>query len=175
MGTTGMRVATTYTTMKDVNAQLSDTACLPVADPADAAVYAGSGWYAMRGEGLDDPGNSWTHLVYQNVVLFSSADNAGAFFTASAQRWAACDNRQYTYTQADKPDELWTVGQVFNTNGTLNATKTQVLGDGWTCRRVLTVAKAVAIDVEACTKSGTARSGSALNIAQQIGARVATR
>jgi serine/threonine protein kinase len=174
MGATGMRVAATYTTMKDLNGQLSDTACLPLADPADAAVYAGIGWYvnAMRGEGLDEP--SWTRRVYQNVVLFSSAHDADAFFTASAQRWPACSNRQYTTTEAGKPDQVWTVGPVSNTNGTLSATTTEVLGEGWTCQRALTVAKAVAIDVEACTKSDTPLSGSALNIAQQIAAKVRT-
>jgi hypothetical protein len=42
---------------------------------------------------------------------------SGAFFTASAQSWPACANRQYTVTVAGKPDEVWTVGPVSNTNG----------------------------------------------------------
>ncbi len=44
------------------------------------------------------------------------------------------------------------MGPVSNTNGTLSATKTQVFGDGWTCQRALTIAKNVAVDVEACVK-----------------------
>ena len=137
----------------------------------------GSGWYvnAMRGEGLDEPSSSsWTHLVYQNVVLFSSAHDADVFFTASAQSWPACSNRQYTVTVAGKPDEVWTVGPVSNTNGTLSATTTQEGANGWTCQRALTAAKDVAIDVEACTKGDTPLSGSPVNIAHQIAAKVPT-
>ncbi len=70
-GATGMRVAKTYTTMKNLNAYLPDQVCLPLADSADAAVYARSGVSDMRGQGLDDP-DIWTHRVYQNVVSFSS-------------------------------------------------------------------------------------------------------
>ena len=63
-------------------------------------------------------------LSIQDVVLFSSAHDAGAFFTASAQSWPACSNRQYTLTVAGKPDQVFTVGPVSNTNGTLSATST---------------------------------------------------
>ena len=47
--------------------------------------------------GLDEP-RLMASSVDQVVVLFSSAHDADAFFTASAQRWPACSNRQYTYT-----------------------------------------------------------------------------
>ncbi|WP_422226661.1 sensor domain-containing protein [Mycobacterium sp.] len=77
----------------------------------DPTVYAGSGWSASRLLNLQEPGDTWTHLVFQDVVLFSSARDADAFFTASAQQWPACANRQYTFTQAGKPSVV-TVGPV---------------------------------------------------------------
>jgi serine/threonine protein kinase len=176
MGATGLTVSSTTSARGyDDSAIMPDKACLPMSSPVQSTVLAGSGWSALRGQALQQPpGDTWTLAVKQDVVLFSSAHDADAFFTASAQSWPACSNRQYTYTEAGKPDQLWTVGPVSNTNGTLSATKTQVLGEGWTCQRALTVAKAVAIDVEACTKSDTPLSGSALNIAQQIAAKVPT-
>ena len=171
MAAAGMRATTTYTTMKGLNGQVSNKACLPLADPVDAAVYAGSGWYAMRGQGLDEPG--WNHLVYQNVVLFPSAHDADTFFTASAQSWPACANRQFTVTQTGKPDQVWTVGPVSDTGHMLHATKTQVLGEGWTCHRGLTVANNVAIDVQACSKPQSEVSPlTAYTIAQQIVVKV---
>jgi hypothetical protein len=169
IGATGMRVAKTYTAMKNINAQL-DQACLPLADSADAAVHARSGAYAIRGQGLDDP-DIWTHRVYENVVLFPSPQDAAAFFTTSGQQWPTCSNRLFTVNPADRPEENWIAGPVLNTNGTLSATKTQLLGDDWNCQRALTVAQNVAVDVEACGK-GLGPVLSAVNIADQIAAKV---
>jgi PknH-like extracellular domain len=173
MAATGMRVRKSYTAMKELDGELSDKACLPLADPADAAVYAGSRWYAMRGQGLDEA--SWNHLVYQNVVLFSSANDADAFITASAQRWPTCANRSFTIAQADKPLDVWTVGPVSNTSHMLGATKTEMLGDGWTCHRALTAANNIVIDVQACGKTQYDIGPiSAFTIAQQVALKVPT-
>ena len=133
----------------------------------------------MHGQAPHEPGDNWTHFVYQDLVLSPSAHDAGAFFSASAQRWPACANRQYTLTAAGQPDQVWTVGPVSNTNGTLSATHT--LGGGnssvtwnWdSCQRALTVANNVAIDVLACSENRSdSRSDSAVNIAHQIAAKV---
>ena len=94
---------------------------------------------------------------------------SGAFFTASAERWPACSNRQYTYSQAGKSDVVWTVGPVTNTNGTLITTKTQDGANDWSCEPALSVRNNVAIDVNACSNSP---SGSAVNIVHQIAAKV---
>ena len=165
MGATGVTAlsaeGTPTTKMLDLSAQV-DKACLPIESPAQATVYAGSEWSAVRGQMLYSSGN----LAFEAVVLFSSAHDAGAFFTASAQSWPACANRQYTNTQLN---QAWTVGPVSNTNGTLSATRTLVAGN--TCQRALTVASNVAIDVQACS---TNRSDAAVTIAQQIAAKVPT-
>jgi hypothetical protein len=171
MGATGMTVNGTYTAMYVDSANVADKACLPLDSSAQAPVYAGSGWSAFRGQHLQEPGDTYTHGVGQNVVLFPSADQAGAFFAASAQQWPACANRQYTFTQAGKPDQVEAVGPVSNTNGTLSASVTSEGGNGWTCQRALTVANNVAIDVNAC---GYNPSNSAVNIAHQIAAKVPT-
>jgi hypothetical protein len=68
----------------EVTVKLSDKDCLFVAAAAEAPVYAGSGWTAVRGQYLTEPGAGVDHLVAQLVVSFPSANDAGAFFTASA-------------------------------------------------------------------------------------------
>jgi serine/threonine-protein kinase len=178
MGATGMTVSGTFTSSSDPH--VSDKACLPLNGPAKPAAYAGSGWSAMRAQDLHEPDERFTHFVQQDVVLFSSAQDAGAFFTASTQAWPACANRQYTEAGDGKPDKVWTVGSVSNTNGTLSATQTHGGGDNYwswmSCQRALTVDKDVAIDVEACSRNRSdAQSDSAVNIAHQIAAIVATR
>ena len=173
MGATAMTVFATNTGVGDDSAFVTDQACLPLQGPAQATVYAGSGWTAMRWQELKEPGGTWTHLVDQGVVLFSSAYEAGAFFTASTQRWPACSNRQLTYTKPGQPDGVWTVGPVSNTNGILSATKTLEGGNGQICQRALTVANNVAIDVVACSYTQSDATAG-VNIAHGIAAKVPT-
>ena len=167
MGATGMTVlGLNPTTWYSESDNLPDKACVPLWGPADRVAYEGSGSTSVYGQWLGSSNNE-SISVRQNVVLFPSARDANAFFTASAQRWPACSNRNYTHTFG--AGSIWTVGPVINTNGTLIATQTA--NDGATCQRTLTVANNVTIDVEAC---GTNPADSAVNIAQQIAAKVPT-
>jgi serine/threonine-protein kinase len=170
MGATAMTIISSRSGTYDESAVVSDKACLTMTDSAEATAYAGSGSGALRGQFLTETGASYTHLVDQAVVLFPSAHDADAFFTASAQSWPACANRQFTYNDSGKL-AVWTVGPVSNINGTLSATKTRVNANGWTCQRALTVAANVAIDVTACTHN---QPGPAVNIAKEIAAKVPT-
>ena len=176
MGTTGTTVTETTTVMEDNSDHVADQACRPLAGNVIAPVYAGSGWKAFRENVIREPGDKWTHGVDQGVVLFSSAQDTDAFFTASAQQWPACANRQFTTTVAGKPDQLWTVGPISNTSGTLSATTTRNVSTGWaweSCQRALTVANNVVIDVDACNLNPSdAPSDAAVSTAHQIAAKV---
>jgi hypothetical protein len=174
MGTTGMTIAATFTALADDAGNVPDKACLPASQPPQTTVYAGSGWTATRQRLLQEPGDisQRTHFAVEAVVLFSSAHDAAAFFTASAQSWPACSNRRYTFTQAGQPDSVWTVGPISNTNATLSSTKTLEGGNGWTCERALTVSNNVVIDVVACSYNQT---DAAVNIAHQIATKVPTK
>jgi serine/threonine kinase PknH len=172
MGTTGMTVTGNLTTLPDGSGQVPDKACVPLEGPGQATVYAGSGFTAVSGQRAADQPHA--HLVEQIVVSFPSAQGARAFFAASAQRWPACANRRHDETTPAGQTEAHTVGPVSNTNGTLSATITGVLarnGSSGACERALTVANNVAIDIDAC---GENPSGAAVNIADQIAAKVPT-
>jgi hypothetical protein len=175
MGTTGMAPGGQLpapNAMEDNSAHVSDPPCRPLDGPLEAPAYAGSGFSASRERVLKASGKP--DLVDQGAVLFPSARDADAFFTASAQQWAACSNRQYTRTAGGgETYQLEAVGPVSNTNGTLTVTKTTVSPSltGWHCQRVLTVANNVAIDVQVCSY---AQYGAAADIARQIAAKVPT-
>jgi hypothetical protein len=175
MGATAIPVQGTSAGMADQSALVPDKACIPMQGPAQATAYTGSGWRAVRLQRLGEPANAMTRrIVEQAVVLFSSAHDAGAFFTAAAQSWPACANRQYSFTQPGHPDQVWTAGPVSDTNGTLSATETlNKAGDVlMTCQRALTVANNVAIDVVACAKNQFDPSDPAISIVHQIAAKV---
>ena len=163
MGATGMSSVGTMTTMPDNSFAVSDQACLPLSAAVEAKVYAGSGWSDVRAQVV---AKAQQNAVDQAVVSFSSAHDAGSFFTASTQSWQACSNRQFTLS-ANGNSQVNTVGPVSNTNGTLSATVTPANSLG-VCERALTVANNVAIDVTACAGP----RGAAVSIAHQIAAKV---
>jgi hypothetical protein len=170
MGTTGMTVAGTYTTFVDDSGIVPDKACRITAIDADSDSYADSGWTAMREQSLRERGHHAGHYADQAVVLFPSVDKAAAFYTATAQRWPACSNRDFTRTPAGQPSQQWTVGSISNAGGTLSNTITEQGGSGEICERAVTVTNNVAIDISTCSHSNT--SGTAVNIAHQIAAKV---
>jgi hypothetical protein len=167
MGATGMTVTKTHTVMSDDSATMAPKECLAVDGSAQAQVYAGSNFMAARDQTLQE-GDDFTHYVEQAVVLFPSAKQAGAFFTASAQQWPAC--HQYTHTQSNSQ---WAVGPISNTNGTLSTAAIQLnaKAPGWGCGRTLAIRNNVIIDVNTCSANPT---DSAVHIANQIAAKVPT-
>lgn len=170
MGATAMAVAGRYTTFVDDSAVVPDKACRITSIDADVDSYADSGWTAMREQSLRERGPHPAHYADQVVVLFPSADKAAAFFTATAQRWPACTNRQFTRTPPGGASQQWAVGPISNASGTLSNTITEQGGSGETCERALTVSDNVAIDISTCSHGNA--SGTAINIAHQIAAKV---
>ena len=169
-GATGMTITGSLTTLPDGSGQVPDKACVALEGAGQATVYAGSGFSAVSGQRAADEPHA--HIVQQIVVSFPSAQDAHAFFAASAERWPACASRSHDETTPAGPTEAHTVGPVSNTNGTLSATVTGFLarnGSRGACERALTVANNVAIDIDAC---GENPSGAAVNIADQIAAKV---
>ncbi|WP_310777185.1 serine/threonine-protein kinase PknH/PknJ [Mycobacterium sp. Z3061] len=170
MGASGMTVTSSVTTLPGNGpASVSDQACVALTAAGSTAVYADSGWTAVRGQELKQPAyGPPLHDVIQLAVLFPSAQEADAFFTASAQRWVACSNRQLTITAPGTglPDLVEVVGPVSNTNGTLSASLTSPAKAGINCQRALAVASNVAVDVQACNASPS--DAVAASIAHQI-------
>jgi len=168
MGATDMAVVRKHDGMSDDSATMQPRECLAIDGSAQARVYGDSGFTAVRDQALND-GNSFTHYAEQAVVLFPTAKQAKVFFVASGLRWPAC--HQYTHTQSGTK---WTVGEISDTNGALStiATQQDARAGGWACGRALAVKNNVIVDVNTCSPNP---ANSALDIANQIVAKVATR
>ncbi|MBV9722872.1 MAG: sensor domain-containing protein [Mycobacterium sp.] len=167
MGTTGLQVMKTQSQMNDEAADVSDISCRAINSVADVTVYANSGWTNVEVQVLEDAAHV-AHLNYyvkQGLVLFPSASQANAFLARSAQLWAGCANRLFTFDKNGQPYATDDVGPVSDNDGTLSATKTEVGANGWACQHALTVANNVAIDVLACSYNP---ANSAVDVAQQI-------
>jgi PknH-like extracellular domain len=180
MGATELSVADDTKRMEDVSAMVSRPECLPVYSPAETNAYANSGWTGVHRQFLGEPSHS--HVAEQTVVLFPTAQQASAFFTASAQRWLACSNGSFTHTMSGGR-EVWAVGPISNNNGVLSTAARISLeiydrpaargGGRLTAQRALTVRNNVLIDV--LTDSPAANDPAAVNIAAQIAAEVPSK
>lgn len=168
MGTTDMKVTNSRDELSDDSATMTPKECLAIDTSAQAQVYAKSGFIAERDKTLNrQEGDNLTHFAEQAVVLFPTAKQASAFFTASAQQWQACHD--YTHVQSRTH---WTVGAISNANGVLSTTSTlqDPPSTGWkACGRALTVRNNVIIDVNTCSVDP---KNSAVDIANQIAAKV---
>lgn len=172
--TAGMRVRNRTQAMWDSSATFSDKSCLAVDGPAQEAVYADTGWTAMRGQQLDDNYDDPTvrnDSAAEAVIAYPTARQANTFYDASVRRWFACANRKFVDRPPGKPEIVWTAGDAHKVGGTLSTSTAQDGGDGWTCQRALTVRNNIAIDVATC--ASFLAGGSAVDIAQQIAAKVA--
>ena len=168
MGTTDMKVTNSRTGMSDDSATMTPRECLAIDGSAQAQVYANSGFIAERDQTLDlQEGDNLTHFAEQAVVLFPTAQQASAFFAASAAQWQACHD--YTHIQSKTQ---WTVGAISNTNNVLSTVTTlqNPPSTGWkACGRALAVKNNVMVDVNTCSVDP---KNSAVDIANQISAKV---
>lgn len=172
----GMRLRSSTQTMWDASATFSEKNCLAVAGPAQAAVYADTGWTAMRGQRLDDNFDDPTvrnDSTVQAVIAYPSARQANTFYTAAARRWSGCADRRFTDHPTGQPDIGWKVGAAHNLGGTLSTSKAQDDASGWNCQRALTVRNNIVIDIETC--GSFLPGGSAVDLAQQIAAKVVSQ
>jgi hypothetical protein len=169
----GMRLRYGVQTMWDWSSTFSDKSCLAMDGPAQEAVYADTGWIAMRDQRLDDNFDDpavRNDSAIQAVIAYPSARKANAFYDASVRRWSACANRKFSEHPVDKPEIVWTVGEAHKVGGTLSTSEVQDSSDGWTCQRALTVRNNVVIDVATC--GSFVPGGSAVDLAGQIAAKV---
>lgn len=168
MGTTGMAVTDSQTSMSDHSATMAPPECLAIDGAAESTVYSNSGFWAERDQSLNN-GDKFTHYAKQAVVMFPTVEIASAFFDASANQWPACT--QYTHTQSGTQ---WSTGPIANENGTLSVSASQADAGspGWGCGRALTLTNNVIIDVNTCSANP---GDSAPKIAQQIAANITKR
>jgi PknH-like extracellular domain len=168
LGANDMKVTNSRTAMADDSATMSPKECLAIDGAAQAQVYAGSDFIALRDQTLNlQEGDNLTHFAEQAVVLFRNAKKAADFFNTSAQQWQAC--HEYAHIQSKT---RWTVGAISNTNGVLSTVTTlqDPPATGWkACGRALTAKNNVIIDVNTCSVDP---KNSAVDIANQIVVKV---
>ncbi len=167
MGATEMGVTERRTELSDDSATMEPRECLDIDGAGQAAVYANTGYTAVRGQTLQES-DEFEHYVDQVVVLFPSAKRAAAFVDIAAELWPSCHD--YTHTQSGSQ---WAAGPISKANGVLSTTATQrnAGNSAWACGRALAARNNVVIDVNTCSADP---KDTAVDIANQIAAKVPT-
>ena len=165
MAAGAMVVSGTDSRMSDDSGTMEPRVCLAVDGAAQAPVYADSGFTDEQEMTLAEP-DALAHYAKQAVVRFADADQARAFYDASAQQWPAC--KHYTHTQTGT---LWDVGPISTDGGVLSTvtTQTNAQAGGWACGRALTANNNVVVDVNTCSANP---ADSAVKIVKQISALI---
>jgi hypothetical protein len=168
MGSTAMAVTGSGTSMADNSATMAPAECLSIDGSAEAAVYAGSGFWAERDQSLND-GDAFTHYLKQAVVLFPTVEDARAFLDASAGQWSTCHG--YSHTQSGSE---WEVAPIVTGNDVVSTTARQreAAAPGWGCGRALAHRNNIIVDVNTCSHDP---ADSAARIAGQIADKVTAR
>jgi serine/threonine-protein kinase len=170
MGTSTMKLAATATRLDKTPYTLSNPDCLGALFSLMEPVYAGSRYNTVVAQVLQDTGGGAERIVSQGVVAFSSADQASAFVTGSAQKWTACAGQTVTQTQNGGPTLTWTVGNL--AGDAPKITQLDTVKNGAPCQRAMSAVSNVVLDVGVC---GPNISDEAGRIADAMAANVKTQ
>ncbi|MCW2685344.1 MAG: hypothetical protein JWR37_234 [Mycobacterium sp.] len=149
LGSTQMKVTTSSQEMNDNSDEVSDSDCLGAIFGGEKAVYAKTGWTAVRDEVAREPDQDNDHWVEQTAVLYPSADNARKFVDTSESQWESCAKSTVdTFTDGDS--YAWHLGDVKVGDTTISQMTEQQDAGGWGCQHALSAVSNVTVEAWAC-------------------------
>lgn len=152
VGSTQMKVTSELDEMTDHSAEVSDPECLGAIYGAEAPVYEGTGWTAVRDQVARQPHDDNDHWVEQTAVLYPEAKNSQEFFERSSATWQACANDAIVVADGDY---LWELEDVDVGDTMISQTASQQDANGWACQHALSLVSNVTVEAWACGYSIT--------------------
>ncbi|WAC92321.1 sensor domain-containing protein [Mycobacterium sp. Aquia_213] len=148
---------------------LSSPECAGGYESGVAAGYQGAaGFTAISGQIVHTSGQDQVHRIIEAVASFSSADQAGAFVAAAADKWKACAGKTVTETLNGHTYD-WAFADVTGEAPKIAQQRTRA-DNAKTCHHVLHAAGSMVIDVSTCgPEVGTGEAG---KIAEKISAKI---
>ncbi|MGB9224267.1 sensor domain-containing protein [Mycobacterium sp.] len=147
--------------------QYSNPTCAGAVFNTIEVTYHRSGYLAVRGSQLSEPGASFKHYVDEGVVSFPGGRDARKFLSTAQDVWRRCVGKHVVYTTPDGKATTWTERAPVTIGGVTAAVVDKEAGDGYTCAHGITSKSNVVIDVSACSYSmseeGGAVAGSIVN------------
>jgi hypothetical protein len=149
VGSTQMKITSELDKMTDHSGEVSDPDCLGAIYGAEAPVYAGSGWTALRDQVAREPGEDNEHWVEQTAVLYPSAEKAQKFFDESKSSWQGCAGYSVSVDN-DAATYLWQIDSLTSEDNLITQMTAQEDAEGWGCQHAMSVVSNVVIEAWAC-------------------------
>ncbi|MEW2482980.1 sensor domain-containing protein [Mycobacterium sp. NPDC049093] len=173
IGVTGLEPMKTRDISDTMNVnrnKLSEEDCRAAVFGAQEAVYADSGWTAVRDQVLTTPDSRQS--VEQTVVLYPSGDEARRFFDSSRQSWQECAGRTISIGTGDAATH-WDIDDVVADRSLFTQFSTEQQQTEWPCDHALAVAANVVLETWACGVGigGSQAAALALHMADKAAAQ----
>ena len=126
---------------------VSEPACLGAIMGAEDAVYAGSGWIAVRDHVVGDPDDE--HWIEQTAVLFSSQEQAHGFYGDATAMWDRCAGSSVSVDDTDV-GYVWDVGPLEEADYMITQVTTEQDYDDWRCQHAMSQASNLVVETWAC-------------------------
>jgi hypothetical protein len=145
MGSTDMQDFGGLTSLDTNVFNVSNPDCLGAAHIVQPAVYADSGYTAVKFDVLREQGERYHHSIEQGVTTFPAADQALSFVQASAAKWKACAGQSISELPLQ-----WTFANFAGDPPKISLIMNRHNARGWACQRALSAVWNLVIDVKAC-------------------------
>jgi hypothetical protein len=129
--------------------------CVGAAFNTIEPAYRGSGYIAVRGQLLKEPGDQFQHWVDQGVVAFGSAADADNYVVTATEVWRKCSHQFFSVIYPKEPTETWEIGSMRVSGGVATVSKYAEGGDGWSCSHAMAAKSNVVVDLAACSMAVT--------------------
>lgn len=155
IGKPGLATYKTYTKMtadRGVDYTVGDRACAGALWNTLESPYRGSGYLAVAGRMVAEPGDNPDHDTDQGVVMFKTADQAFRYVDRSMVVWQRCSGQRVRYQIEGRQPQTWTVGIPADVGPDIVVHNSQEAGDGFVCEHAMRAVASVVIDAWACGK-----------------------
>lgn len=153
IGKPGLATYDTYVKMADernVDYTAGDRACGGALWNTLDGPYRGSGYLAIAGRKVSEPGDTPGHDTDQGVVVFKTADQAQRFLDRSMVLWQHCARQRVRYKAEGHQAQTWSVGIPAEDGPDIVVRNSQEAGDGYACQHAMRVVGNVVVDAWAC-------------------------
>jgi eukaryotic-like serine/threonine-protein kinase len=155
MGASQLAIFKAVDTLIDESPVIAQKNCIGAYAPAQAAVYAHTGWTAARAQAVHEPGDvPIAFEILQAVVEFPTAEGAQKLLADQTTQWSACVDTDFTLTYPNGAPQAWKFGTLTKTPTLIsmpqhwNGPTSQPQTGG--CQRALEVLNNVVADIWAC-------------------------
>jgi hypothetical protein len=158
------------TNTSDASSIIDDRSCVGIGSIADASIYSGSGWVAMRGNQFTTP-NVVQADVTQVVTSFTVPADAEALLQQSRTVWQGCASRRYGFHSSNGNHSFLDTGPVKGSVARIEVLLRQEEDPRWACTHAMAVLNATVTEVRVCLLSKDS-SAAANNLLDQVLARI---